>query len=420
MNDEFYNFDAYDPPTPQPRGLGKWLPGRDSWLPGSDSSALLGNLSHLWQWDELAAEIGQESQARVVIAGLKSSGKSLLFNRLRGWTISGAAEGGPENPEACAQYDLRDDLSLESLGLFVLADLPPQAGGAGLLGPDLLLALGDPALVVYLLDGATGVHADDFRWLAALRAGGRPLIVALNKIDLLDTPAAVAAQAAQKLGMPVLPISALTGSNIEETLLPTMLDAAPRLAVPLGRELLALRRVAARRVIRQTAILSGLMGAQPVPILDIPLQAVVQVGVVMRVGAAYGQAPTGGMNREVMGTVISALGLRYLALALVKLIPLIGWAVSGVLCALMTFLLGEAAIRYYEAGGVVSLGAFFQARRSYLRDWRTARRVARREQAHRRRWLRGKPASADGRSASTDEEQIIPVVDETGEGEELI
>jgi len=49
MNDEFYNFDAYDPPGPQPRGLGKWLPDRESWLAGSDSSALLGNLSHLWQ-----------------------------------------------------------------------------------------------------------------------------------------------------------------------------------------------------------------------------------------------------------------------------------------------------------------------------------------------------------------------------------
>lgn len=282
-----------------------------------------------------------------------------------------------------------------------------------MLGPDLLLALGDPALVVYLLDGAAGTRADDFRWLAALRAGGRPLIVALNKIDLLDTPAAVAAQA-QKLGMPVIPISAHTGANVEECLLPAMLDAAPRLAVPLGLELLALRRVAARRVIRQTAILSGLMGAlQPVPILDIPLQAMVQVGVVMRVGAAYGQAPTGGMNREVMGTVISTLGLRYLALALVKLIPLIGWAVSGVLCAMMTYLLGEGAIRYYEAGGIVSPGAFFQARRSHLRDWWLGRRAARQAKAHRRRWLRARPTSDDGCAAmvDTDEEQIITVVE---------
>jgi uncharacterized protein (DUF697 family) len=120
-----------------------------------------------------------------------------------------------------------------------------------------------------------------------------------------------------------------------------MLDAAPRLAVPLGREIRGLRRVAARRVIRQTAVLSGLMGVQPVPMLDIPLQAMVQVGVVMRVGAAYGYAPTGGMNREMMGTVISTLGLRYLVLALVKFIPFVGWAVSGALCALMTYFLEE-------------------------------------------------------------------------------
>lgn len=46
------------------------------------------SLRHLWQWDELAAEIGQESQSRVVFAGLTGAGKSLLFNRLRGWVVS--------------------------------------------------------------------------------------------------------------------------------------------------------------------------------------------------------------------------------------------------------------------------------------------------------------------------------------------
>ncbi len=363
MNDDFYNeYDDYA----SPNGMPEFDNGRFS-----SGMGWIENLRHLWQWDELAAEIGQESQARVAFVGLKGAGKSLLFNRLRGWVISGNSDSVSTSGEpACAEpldrlkagfaeapttYQHPLDLDVESLGLFVLADLPSHAAANRMMGAELLLALGDPALVVYLLDGKVGIRPDDFRWTAALRSGGRPLILALNKIDAAAEADTLIAEATRKLGMSAIPISAEVGTNVEEKLLPAMLDAVPRLAVPLGREISGLRKVAARRVIRQAAMLSGLMGAQPVPMLDIPLQAMVQVGVVMRVGAAFGHAPTGGMNREVMGTVMSTLGLRYLVSALVKFVPFVGWAVSGAMCGGMTVLMGEAAIRYYETGGITPL-----------------------------------------------------------------
>lgn len=387
MNDDFYNeYGSYDPHNP----LSEFDQG--GFLAGS-GMGWIENLRHLWQWDELAAEIGQESQARVAFVGLKNAGKSLLFNRLRGWVISETMEN--VTPITDGQSF---DLHIESLGLFILADLPSQTAVNGLMGPDLLLTLGDPTLVVYLLDGAEGIRPDDFRWVAALRSVGKPLIVALNKIDAVSDPDTLSTEATQKLGMPVIPISAETGDNVEEKLLPAMLDAVPRLAVPLGRELTGLRRIAARRVIRQAAILSGLMGAQPVPILDLPLQAVVQVGVVMRVGAAFGYAPTGGMNREVMGTVISTLGLRYLALALVKFVPIVGWAVSGALCGGMTVLMGEAAIRYYEASGATPLQTFLPKRHHWQRlSWGRKRK----------RWVQAVPASQENTS-ETDASLIKP------------
>lgn len=407
MNDEFqdeFAFQGTERPDVPLAGASSWsLAGGMGWF---DS------LRHLWQWDELAAEIGQESQSRVAFVGLSGAGKSLLFNRLRGWVVSGAEETDKE----VSPFQLQADLALESLGLFVLADLPPVNGTMPytLAGGDLLMSLGDPALVVYLLDGKAGVRPDDFRWVAALRAGGRPLIVALNKIDLVADCDALAADASQKLGMPVTPLSAETGVNVEDGLLPAMLDAVPRLAVPLGREIMSLRRVAARRVIRQAAILSGLMAVQPVPMLDIPLQVVVQVGVVMRVGAAYGYTPTGGMNREVMGTVVSTLGLRYLVLALVKFIPFIGSVVSGVLCALMTYVLGEAAIRYYEAGATVPLRDFL--RLATVRNWMAQKRQKNRHQRRRFRWVRANPASAEDAVEAAEE---IPVIDMTDIGAEV-
>ncbi len=334
----------------------------EQWDAPAQSGGWLDGLRQLWQWDELAAEIGQESQARVAFVGLAGAGKSLLFNRLRGWVISGDDAPTP----MVGDYQLEADLRLESLGLFVLADLPTSGLPGN--GRDLLLALGAPALVVYLLNGPAGVTAVDFRWVAALRAAGKPLLIALNKCDLVDEITHATTDAAQKLGMPVIPISAHTGHNVEETLLPAMLDAAPRLAVPLGRELISLRRDAARRVIRQAALFTGIVGVQPVPILDLPFQVMIQVGVVMRVGATYGYVHTGSLNREVIGTIVGSLGGRYLGVALVKFIPFVGWAAAGLLSGGMTFLIGEAAVRYYEAGATVPLPQLIARPRIRLRS----------------------------------------------------
>lgn len=78
-----------------------------------------------------------------------------------------------------------------------------------------------------------------------------------------------------------------------------------------------------------------------------------QVGMVLRVRAAYGHTPTGGVNREIISTVISSLGLRYLAASLIKLIPILGWAISGAVSIASTLLMGEVAIRYYEANRAI-------------------------------------------------------------------
>lgn len=312
-------------------------------------------MSGLWQgtgvWDDLAMEIGQESQARVAFIGRPAAGKSLLFNRLRGWVIS-----PPPSDNAA------DLPRVESYGMFLLADLPDALGATAVDHQEFTLALGDPTLTVYLLNGPAGVSEADFRHVALLRAAGKPVVVVLNKCDLVEDRVAAVAEAQRRLGMAVLPISAQTGEGVEDALLPAMLDAAPRLAVPLGREIQGLRRAAARRVIHQAALLAGLLSAQPVPLLDLPFQAIIQAGVVMRVGAAFGRPPAGGLNREVIGAVVGTLALRYLAQTALKFIPLLGWALSGLIGAGATLIIGEAAIRYYEAGGAGPLLQGLRAR----------------------------------------------------------
>lgn len=333
----------------------------------SNSMNWFESLRHLWQWDELAAEISQENQARIALIGLAGAGKSTLFDYLRGWRPeeAGPADEVPAaSPVSLADFSLEDAFSLESYGLFILADLSGQQAVDVTSYEALPLALGDPALLIYLIDATAGVTAEDYRWIATMRASGRPLLVVLNKIDGLAKVDAQLGEIEQRIGMGVIPISARTGQHVQDKLLPKLLDTVPRLAVPLGREIHALRRLAAQRIARQAAVLAGMMGAQPVPVLDLPMQAMLQVGVVLRIGAAYGYIPTGGLNREVISTIVGVFGLRYLALALVKFIPLLGWVISGLASGAMTMLVGETAVRYYEAGATIPLRQLLSARTS--------------------------------------------------------
>lgn len=327
---------------------------------------VMDSLGDLGRWDELAAEVTQEGQGRVVIAGLPQSGKRTLLSCLRGWEM--APIWKPISPEQAG------GIGLESYGSFLLADLTlPESGRPAELvdGEALLLMLGDPALVLYVIDAGRGVLPADYRWVALLRAGGRPILVALNNVTDCEDQSAAVAEAARRLGTTVIPISAATGLNVEELLLPALLNAVPRLAVPLGREIQGIRQLAARRIIRQAALLAGILGAQPIPLLDLPFQIMLQSGMVMRVGASFGHAPGGGLNREIIATVAGALAFRYLAQSVVKLVPLVGWVAGGALAGASTLLIGEAAIQYYAAGGKMPFRQWL--RRPGL-SWRTRRR----------------------------------------------
>lgn len=319
--------------------------GRLDQAPLTMGGGMLDGLQDLGRWDELAAAVAQEGQARVVIAGLPMSGKRMLLNRLRGWDVASMWRVTP--------VDERAGVAIESYGSFLLADLTEPQEGRPIAGDELLLLLGDPALVVYVVDAGRGVLAADYRWVALLRAGGRPVLVALNSITACDDQAAAVSEAVRRLGTTVIPIAADSGLNVEDVLLPALLNAVPRLAVPLGREIEAVRRLAARRVIRQSALLAGLLGAQPIPLLELPFQVMLQSGMVMRVGAAFGHAPGGGLNREIMATVGGALALHYVAQTVIKLVPVVGWVVGGALAAASTLLIGEAAVAYYAAGGTI-------------------------------------------------------------------
>jgi len=296
-------------------------------------------------WIGLRQEVETEARAEIALLGLGNAGKSTLFNSLRGWPVTVTA----------LKLGWLAQTVEEPMGLFTLIDLPED----GNLDDGLLERLERSALLVYLLDGAVGcsqresaevvVRPADSRWISRLRATGRPLLVALNKADLwADRPEVVLAAVEQRLGAEVLPVSAYDSAEAQCRFLERMIEACPHLAVPLGREIAAFRRLVAQRLIRRAALLCGLVSVEPIPLVDLPVQVGAQVGLVARIGAIYGHPPASDYSKELVLTGAGSVTLRLLAQQAAKAVPVLGWAVSGLLAAATTWLVGQTALAYFE------------------------------------------------------------------------
>ncbi|NJN98268.1 MAG: DUF697 domain-containing protein [Anaerolineales bacterium] len=207
-------------------------------------------------------------------------------------------------------------------------------------------------LLLYVLDGANGAQAADYRWVGRLRRLNVPLLVVLNKIDLITVnPEQRRAEIEARLAATVLPVSALSGANVAEQLFTTMITLCPKLTVALGRELVSFRRRAAHKLINRAALVNGLVALEPVPLLDLPVQVMTLTGLMLRLAAVYNRPADNVRRREMVLAVAGGLAGRYGAQQLAKLVPFVGWLASSLIACLCTWMLGRAAIAYFEGGG---------------------------------------------------------------------
>ncbi len=149
----------------------------------------------------------------IVLAGRANAGKSTLFNRLskRGRAITSAIAGTTRDLNlARAEHDGREFMVVDSGGLeFAAAEQEPERATA-----EALRAVAAATVVVFLIDGRAGVSGADREALDLIRETGRPIILAVNKIEHASQEAA--AFEAYSLGIPaVLFISAAHGRGIE-------------------------------------------------------------------------------------------------------------------------------------------------------------------------------------------------------------
>src|SRR5689334_1027627 len=120
-------------------------------------------------WRQAQEQIEDELRRKVAIVGQPNSGKSTLFNTLQGRYVS------PVSPEA----GTTTTLVRGQFGPFTLIDTPGHL-------PDMQQqAVDEAAVTIYLLDAAEGLRPRDYQLVDKLRQNEKPLVVALNKVDLL-------------------------------------------------------------------------------------------------------------------------------------------------------------------------------------------------------------------------------------------
>ncbi len=279
-------------------------------------------------WKQAQEEVLRGLNNTIVIVGLPNSGKSTLFNKIKGENLSPVS----------AQAGTTRELMKTSFGPFTLIDTPGHI-------PELMHSGMDQAsVIVFLIDASKGFQLKDRELYDAIKKMKKP------------------------------PISARTGQNIAEELIPAIIEASPEAALVIGRELPAYRRDAAQRIIRNATLVSLAAGREPIPLVDIPILLGTQIRLVLRLAALYGEplSTTEAMKhaRELITTIIGGLGLRYLAEQAAKAVPFGGDFVAGVIAGAGTWAIGQVALEYYEGGKQVNPRRLRQLYTDFYRRFR--------------------------------------------------
>lgn len=313
-------------------------------------------------WKEAQGEILKGLNNTIVIVGQPNTGKSTLFNKIKGQELSAAS---PQ--EGTTKSLVRTDF-----GPFTLIDTPGHL-------PDLAKSGMDQAsVIVFLIDGTRGFQTRDRELYDTIKKMNKPTIIAINKIDALrggEGGDQMANEVAVLLGVTgVIPISARTGENVAEELIPAIIEASPEAALVVGIELPAYRRNAAQRIIRNSTLVSLAAGMEPIPLVDIPILLGTQVRLVLRIAALYGEKmdTEDAMKhaRELVVTMAGGLALRYLAEEVAKAVPFGGDFVAGAIAGAGTWAIGQVALEYYEGEKQISPSRVRQLYRDFYHRFR--------------------------------------------------
>lgn len=141
-------------------------------------------------------------------------------------------------------------------------------------------------------------------------------------------------------GFPVEAIARVVAGRLGET------------AAPLAARVPVLRRAVCDVLVASASRRCGVLGAAVfVPGADLPVLALQQIRLVLRLEQAHGLDPDPRERApELLAAVAAGLGLRAVARQLLAIVPVAGWAVQGAVAYAGTRALGEATLERLKIG----------------------------------------------------------------------
>ena len=206
--------------------------------------------------------------------------------------------------------------------------------------------LDEASLLVYAIEGETPSGHDEQVLRLAARKSVPALVILIGRgtEDVPDIPYVLATDV-----IPVRAEEPLPVEEIIERIAARAGDKSYALAAKLPRIREAVCDEIVRSFSKQNAILAV---AIFIPGADLPALTLNQMRMVFRIAGAYGADIDSERAVELLGVLGAGLGFRALAREVVGVVPGLGWAVKGAIAYAGTRALGEAAIRYFEAGGI--------------------------------------------------------------------
>jgi len=320
------------------------------------STSLLPTAEILQRWQAASQATLASLSGRLVLAflGPASSGKDAAIRALFGVDF-GDVDPVPGSTTRARVLDLSPSVQVINAPGF--GDLRPEveAEARGILGR--------LDVAIYLVNADGGATIDERRDLEQLRALGKPVLVCLNKIDLIRPHqraafiAATRAQLAVKAEDLVVtafdPLPALSPEPIGLVEVGAWLS---RTLAASGKELLLARHLddralAAEPIIHAAARRAALAGAIPVPGADLAAVSAVQVRLITELAAIYGERLAGDVVTFLLAELLAGTGKGFVRWSMGAL-KAAGWIPGGQLMELATSALGAtvAAASTYGVG----------------------------------------------------------------------
>jgi small GTP-binding protein len=284
----------------------------------------------------------------VAIVGPINAGKSTLYNHF--------VRSKYERAQVSAVPGTTREAQQADAGLFVVVDTPGADAQEDIADEERRKALAaamEADVLVVIFDASHGVLPPQRELFDSLRELGKPMVVGLNKVDLVRKELGEvmnrAATALELSIQDIVPLSALTGKGVEKILL-SVAQLEPEIVAALGAALPEYRGKLSQVVIARAASTAAVIAMTPLPFLDfIPLVAV-QAAMVMTIARIYAYKITLTRARELVATFgLGFLG-RTLFHELSKLGGPPGWLVAAAIAAGTTTAMGHAASIWFERG----------------------------------------------------------------------